>query len=89
MRNRRTRYGTFDQSVTLAFISGIDAHPEHNGDDAPPPAPPPEPKRLTGVDRPPRWSDHTIRRMLGKPKPVARGSAQFEQTLSRILGGEV
>ena len=23
MRIRRTRYGTFDQSVTLAFISGV------------------------------------------------------------------
>ena len=38
-RIRRTRYGSIHQPVTLAFISGIDGHPELI-DDAPPPAPP-------------------------------------------------
>ena len=41
---RRTRYGSIDQPVTLAFISGIDGHPELM-DDAPPSAPP-QPKTL-------------------------------------------
>jgi hypothetical protein len=82
---RKTRYGTADQPVTLAFISGIDAPPELIGD-APPsqPPPPPEPKAL----RPPRWSDHTIRRMLGKdPKQAARtlNRVGFERTMRRIM----
>ena len=90
MRIRRTRYGTFEQPVTLAFISGIDTHPEIL-DDAPPPAPPAQPPRLE-FEREARWSERNIRRMLGKdPKQQARrlNHAAFARTMSRIMRGQV
>ena len=85
MRIRKTRYGAFDQQVTLAFISGIDAHPELI-DDAPPPAPPPQPKTLA-IDRPPRWTERNIRRALGRDRKQAARALRkvgFERTLHRI-----
>ena len=86
MRVRRSVYWKFGKPITLAFISGIDAHPELL-DDAPPSAPPqpqPEPKTL----RPPRWSDRTIRRMMGKDrKQAARvlDQVRFETTMTSIM----
>jgi len=45
---RRTVYRRLGQPITLAFISGIDGHPEHI-DVEPAPAPP-------KIPRPPRYS---------------------------------
>ena len=46
MRIRRTVYWKDDQPITLAFVSGIDNHPEVFGAETPPP--PPEPKAERG-----------------------------------------
>ena len=83
MRIRRTRYGSIDQPVTLAFISGIDGHPELI-DDAPPL---PQPKPFVG-ERPPRWSERNIRRALGRDREQparALNQVGFERTLRRIM----
>ena len=84
MHIRRTRYGTVEQPITLAHISGIQDHPEIH-DDAP--AAPPAPPRLK-FEREARWSERNIRRIMGKdPKQQARRlhNAAFARVINRIL----
>ena len=69
MRIRKTTYGRIVQFITLAFISGIDGHPELT-DDAP--SSPPQPKTLA-IERPPRWRERNIRRALGRDCKQQRG----------------
>ena len=56
MRIRKTRYLMSGQSITLAYVAGIAAHPEVT-DDTPPPAPEPRTQ-----ERSPQWSERNIRR---------------------------
>ncbi len=78
MRIRRTRYGTAEQPISLAFISDIAGHPEF-GDDAPPPPPPAPP----AVEREPRWTGKLIRRALGRDRKhtaqLVKGSASRQR----------
>jgi hypothetical protein len=81
---RKTRYG----SITLAFVPGIDGHPELL-DDAPPP---PEPEPVADVDRAPRWSERNLRRLMARDREQgarALKRVSFEMTMRRILRGGV
>ena len=78
MRIRRTVYWKDDQPITLAFVSGIDNHPEVFGAETPPP--PPEPK----AERAPAMTETFIRKVLGKPRGPAAQQVQAERIMRRI-----
>ena len=64
-RVRTTIYLMHGQPVTLAFVPGIDGHPEAVGDQ--PPAPPPRPPKLAN-EKPRRMTSKLIRKALGKDR---------------------
>ena len=70
------------QPIALAFVPGIEGHPELI--DAPPP--PPEPKPLA-IERAPRWSEKLVRRTLGKDREHSarlRNQIAYAATARRI-----
>jgi hypothetical protein len=90
MHIRKSRYLVLGQHITLAFVACIaDRHPELI-DTAPPASP--EPPRLSGAERPPRFSERNIRKALGRdPKQSARllHKVGYEATVRRIERGGV
>ena len=78
MRIRRTVYFQDDQPITLAYVSGIDSHPEVV-DFTPPPAP--EPKAQRG----PQMTESFIRKVLGRPRRPTAQQAQSELHRLRIM----
>jgi hypothetical protein len=79
---RRTRYGSFEHPIRLAFFSGIEGHPELI-DDAPPPTPP-QPK----AERAPAMTETFVRKVLGKPRrpsgQEARTDLHYRQIVQRV-----
>ena len=80
MRIRRTVYLQDGQPITLAFVSGIDGHPEAV-DDTPAPAPAPKPK----AERAPQLTESFIRRVLGRPPRPTAQQAKNENDYRRIM----
>jgi hypothetical protein len=93
MRIRRCIYVQDGLPISLAFVSGIDGHPE--ADDTPAPAPElhhqverrgPRRQAKPRAERGPAMTDNYIRRVLGKPIPLARaGQFSAEKARRRIM----
>jgi hypothetical protein len=76
---RRTRYGSCEHPITLAFFSGIEGHPELV-DSTPPPIPP-QPK----AERAPAMTETFIRKVLGRPRRPTAQEAQRDLHYRRVM----
>ena len=68
------------QPITLAFVSGIDSHPEV-ADDTPPPTPAPKPKAERSG---PALTERLIRQVLGRPRRPTAQQVEGELIMRRI-----